>query len=69
MEQQDLMNFVYQNFRTYSNNDIFQVIKAALNIAKQDGGSIDEIDRNILEKALRTVPGTLIPQVMQYYKL
>ena len=69
MEQQDLMNFVYQNFRTYSNNDIFQVIKAALNIAKQDGGSIDEIDRNILEKALRTVPGSLIPQVMQYYKL
>ena len=25
MMEQDLMNFVYQNFRTYSNNDIFQV--------------------------------------------
>ena len=25
MTEQDLMNFVYQNFRNYSNNDVFQV--------------------------------------------
>ena len=69
MNEQDLMNFVYQNFRIYSNNDVFQVIKTCLDLKKQEGGSLDEVDRTILEKAMRIVPGSLSPQIVQYYNL
>ena len=69
MMEQDLMNFVYQNFRIYSNNDVFQVIKTCLDLKKQEGGSLDEVDRTILEKAMRIVPGSLSPQIVQYYNL
>ncbi len=69
MEEQDLMNFVYQNLRTYSNNDVFQAIKTILNMKKQSGGSLNEVDRNTLENAIRSSPGTLSQQVIQYYKL
>ncbi len=69
MEEQDLINFVYQNLRTYSNNDVFQAIKTILNMKKQSGGSLNEVDRNTLENAIRSSPGTLSQQVIQYYKL
>ena len=69
MNEQDLMNFVYQNFRIHSNNDVFQVVKACLDLKKQEGGSLNEIDRTTLEKALRNVPGSLSPQIIQYYNL
>ena len=65
----DLMNFVYQNFRNHSNYDVFQVVKACLDLRKQEGGRLDEVDRTTLEKALRNVPGSLSPQIVQYYNL
>ena len=65
----DLMNFVYQNYRNYSNNDIFHVIRVAMDKKRQNKGSLDEIDRNTLENATRTVPGTLSPQIIQTYNL
>jgi len=69
MSDSDLNNFVYQNFRNYSNQDVFQVIKTAMDLRKQAGGSIFEMGRNDLEKALKMKPGSLDPQCMQYYGL
>ena len=69
MSDSDLNNFVYQNFRNYSNQDVFQVIKTAMDLRKQAGGSIFEMGRNDLEKALKMKPGSLAPQCMQYYGL
>lgn len=69
MSDSDLSNFVYQNFKNYSNQDVFQVIKTAMDLKKQMGGSIFDIGRNELEKALKAKPGTLDPQCMQYYGL
>ena len=67
--EQELNNFVYQNLRNYSNNDLFQVIKKALDMRKQSGGSLEEIDRSTLENAVRDVPGTLSPQMIKAYYL
>jgi SpoVK/Ycf46/Vps4 family AAA+-type ATPase len=69
MPEQDLINFVYQNYRNYSNNDIFLVIRVALDIKKKNGGSLEEIDRNTLEQSTRSVRGTLSPQIIQAYNL
>jgi SpoVK/Ycf46/Vps4 family AAA+-type ATPase len=69
MPEQDLMNFVYQNLRNYSNYDVFLVIKMGLDLRKQNGGNLGEFDRNILEKAIKAVPGSLSPQVIQAYYL
>ncbi len=69
MMEQDLMNFVYQNFRNYSNYDVFQVLKSALDMKKQSGGNLQEVDRNVIENALRMVPGSLSPQIMQAFNL
>ena len=69
MSESDLNSFVYQNFRNYSNKDIFQVIKTAMNLKKESGGNIFEISRNELEKAFKTTPGSLDPQCMQFYGL
>ena len=69
MNEQDLMNFVYQNFRNYSNFDVFQVIRTCLDMKKKSGGNLDDVDRDTLENALRSVPGTLSPQIVQYYNL
>ena len=69
MSDSDLNNFVYQNFRNYSNQDVFQVIKTAMDLKKQTGGSIFDISRNELEKALKMKPGSLDQQCIQYYGL
>ena len=69
MPEQELMNFAYHNFRNYSNRDIFHVIRVALDIKKQNGGNLENIDRNTLEQSTRTVHGTLSPQIMQAYNL
>ena len=69
MPEQDSMNFVYQNLRNYSNYDVFQVIKMGFDLRKQNGGNLGEFDRNILEKIISTVPGSLSPQVIQAYYL
>ena len=69
MEEQDLMNFVYHNFRNYSNNDVFQVLKLTLEKKKQSEGNLSEIDRNTLEYALTNTRGSLSQQVIQFYNL
>ena len=69
MTDSELSNFVYQNFRNYSNQDVFQVIKTAMDLKKNVGGSIFEMGRNELENALKVKPGSLDPQCMQYYGL
>jgi SpoVK/Ycf46/Vps4 family AAA+-type ATPase len=69
MDENDLSNFVYQNFKNYSNGDVFQVIKCAMDLKKQSGGNVFEIGRNELEQALKTKKGSLDQQCMQYYGL
>jgi SpoVK/Ycf46/Vps4 family AAA+-type ATPase len=69
MSDTDLSNFVYQNLRNYSNKDVFQVIKLAMDLKKQNGGNIFEISRSDLEKVLKIQPGSLDSQCMQYYGL
>jgi len=69
MPEQDLINFVYQNLKNYSNYDVFQVIKMGLDLKKQNGENLGEFDRTIIEKAIRLVPGSLSPQVIQGYSL
>ena len=49
MAEPDLMNFVYQNYRNYSNNDIFQVIRVAMDMKRQNKGNLDEIDRILMK--------------------
>ena len=69
MDENDLSNFVYQNFKNYSNGDVFQVIKCAMDFKKQSGGNVFEIGRTELEQALKTKKGSLDQQCMQYYGL
>jgi hypothetical protein len=69
MMEQDLSNFVYQNMRNYSNKDVFLVIKCCLDLKKQAGGNLQEIDRSILERALRNIKGSLNQQFIQGYNL
>ena len=69
MSEQDLSNFIYQNCRNYSNYDVFQALKATLDMKKKNGGNLQEIDRNTLENALRSVQGSMSPQIIQAYKL
>ena len=69
MDENDLSNFVYQNFKNYSNGDVFQVIKCAMDLKKQSGGNVFELGRNELEQALKTKKGSLDQQCMQYYGL
>ena len=69
MMEQDLNNFVYQNMRNYSNKDVFLVIKCCLDLKKQAGGNLQDIDRSILERALRNIKGSLNQQFIQGYNL
>ena len=69
MDEQDLSNFIYQNLRNYSNQDVFLALKATLDMKKKSGGNLQDIDRNTLENALRSVQGSLSPQIVQAYNL
>ena len=69
MSDSDFSNFVYQNFRNYSNRDIFNVVKFMMDMKKQDGESIFEMGRTDLEKALKVKSGSIDPQSMQFYYL
>ena len=40
-----------------------------LDLKKQNGENLGEFDRTIIEKAIRLVPGSLSPQVIQGYSL
>ena len=69
MNDNELNDFVIQNFKNYSNRDVFQVIKSTMDIRKRSGGSIFEIGRNDLEQALKIVKGSLDQQTTQFYGL
>ena len=69
MNENDLNNFLYYNFKNYSNEDLFNLICCALNIKKQNGETLDTMDKNCLEQAMKIIRGTLSPEVIQYYHL
>ena len=69
MEDNYLINLVYQNCKNYSNKDVFDVIKLMMDLRKQLGESINNMGRNELEKALNIKQGSLDPQSVQFYYL
>ena len=69
MSDDDLNNFVTQNFRNYSNKDVFFVVKQMMDIKKQKGENIYDLGRDELEQAMKLRPGSLDQQSMQYYYL
>ena len=69
MSESDFNDFVYQNFKNYSNRDIFNVIKFMMDMKKQIGESSFDIGRTELENAMKARPGSLDPQCMQFYYL
>jgi SpoVK/Ycf46/Vps4 family AAA+-type ATPase len=69
MSDEDLSVFTAQNFRNYSNRDVFYVIKSMMDIKKQNGEDIYDLGRNEMEKAMKMRPGTIDPQSMQFYYL
>ncbi len=69
MSDSDLSNFVYQNLKNYSNLDVFNVIKVAMDLKKQSGENVFDISRSDLEKAVKLKKGSLDEQCMQYYHL
>ena len=69
MSDDDLNNFVIQNFRNYSNKDVFFVVKQMMDIKKQKGENIYDLGRDELEQAMKLRPGSLDQQSMQYYYL
>ena len=69
MSESDFANFAYQNFKNFSNRDIFNVIKFMMDIKKQIGESIFDVGRTELENAMKAKPGTLDPQSIQFYYL
>ena len=69
MSESDFNDFVYQNFRNYSNRDIFNAVKFMMDMKKQIGESSFDIGRTELENAMKARPGSLDPQCMQFYYL
>ena len=69
MSDDDLNNFVAQNFRNYSNKDVFLVVKQMMDIKKQKGENIYDLGRDELEQAMKMRPGSLDQQCIQYYYL
>jgi hypothetical protein len=69
MSDEDLSVFAAQNFRNYSNRDVFYVIKSMMDIKKQNGEDIYDLGRNEMEKAMKMRPGSIDPQSMQFYYL
>ena len=69
MNDNDLSNFVQQNFRNYSNRDVFYVVKSMMDIKKKNGENINNLGRTEMEQAMKMRFGTMDPQSMQYYYL
>ena len=74
MNNETLKTFVNQSFRDYSNSDLFNVVKTALDIRKenhskenQDNIYNDELEIDDLMKSLNIVPGSLTPQILKFY--
>ena len=76
MSDQDLNTYAFQNLQNYSNEDIFNLIKAAIENKKKEIGQ-DEDNKVYKEgltgsdmlKALDSVPGSLTSEDIKYYYL
>ena len=76
MSEQDLNSFAFQNLYNYSNEDIFNLIKTAIDMKQKEIGGDEEnmvykegLNENDIKKALNSVPGSLTPNVMKNYYL
>ena len=76
MSDEDLNSFAFQYLNNYSNGDIFNLIKTAIDMKKTELGEEEEIkvykdglNDSDLMKALKAVPGTLTPDVIRNYYL
>lgn len=69
--ENEIQNFA-QKLESYSNGDIFNVIKMSIDLKKQNfpGDEHPEIiDINIMNKAVSVVPASLTPQIKSWYYL
>ena len=76
MNEQDLNSFSFQYLNNFSNEDIFNLIKTAIDLKKQQFGNDEEnkvykegLFENEIKNALNSVEGTLTPEVMKNYYL
>ena len=76
MSEQDLNSFAFKYLNNYSNEDIFNLIKTAIEIKKKEIGNEEEnqvykegLIENDIIKALDSVEGNLTPEVMKNYYL
>ena len=76
MSEQDLNSFAFQNLNNYSNEDIFNLIKTAIEIKKNEIGNNEEnqvykegLNENDIAKALHSLRGSLTPEIMKNYYL
>ena len=76
MSEQDLNSFAFQNLGNYSNEDIFNLIKTAIELKKKEIGQDEEnrvykegLSGSDMLKALDSAPGTLSEEEIKYYYL
>ena len=76
MNEQDLNSFAFKYLCNYSNEDIFNLIKTAIDLKKQEFGNDEEnmvykqgLFENEIKNALNSVQGSLTPEVMKNYYL
>ena len=68
MSDQEINNY-YNILRNYSNGDIFQVLKTACDLKKQNGDNSLGITSGFIDKALQIIPGSIPQQLIQMYCL
>ena len=76
MNEQDLNSFAFQYLINYSNEDIFNLIKTAIDLKRKEIGNDEEnkvykegLFENEIKNALSCVKGTLTPEIMKNYYL
>ena len=76
LSEQELNNFAFENLINYSNEDIFNLIKTAIEIKRQQFGNDEEnmvykegLNYNEIMNALQKVKGNLTPNEIKNYYL
>ena len=76
MIQQDLNSFVFQNLYNYSNEDIFNLLTTAIEMKQKEIGEDEEnmvykegLNENDIKRALKSVQGSMTPDVLKNYYL
>ena len=69
IDEDEIMDFIKNNHRSYSNFDIFKVVKCCLDLNNKNGKSLSGLDKSTLEEATKMIQGSLSPKVIQYYHL